>query len=138
MSNGEGFQGKSDSDIFTLLKLHLKPVGLLHVAKKQLHRCGFVHFDSHANASVFFNLHKATAASLGNFEIQVQPAKQIFSRDDVIYSQPPLCFNPPSTAPPVIPAPPSLDAEPSPPRPVTTRETTAIDGSTTSGWKRYG
>ncbi|KAI8328052.1 hypothetical protein BC941DRAFT_445714, partial [Chlamydoabsidia padenii] len=149
MITGQELEEKSDSNVFNLLKHHLKPVGLIHVAKKQLHRCGFLHFDSHVNASVFFNLYTATTASLGNFEIQVQTAKQRLSGNEVIYSQQSLSFNPPSTstAPPLIPAstvqtptlvpaPHSLDAEPSSPRPVTTRETTAIDESTNSGWKR--
>ncbi|GAA5807443.1 hypothetical protein MFLAVUS_000804 [Mucor flavus] len=88
--------------------------------------------------SIYDSCQKDIAASPGNFEIQVQPAKQLLSGNDVIYSQQPLSFNPPSTstAPRLVPAPPSLYAEPSSPRPVATRETTAIDESRTSGWKR--
>ena len=38
MITEQKLQEKSDSNVFNLLKHHLKPVGLIHVAKKQLHR----------------------------------------------------------------------------------------------------
>ncbi|KAF7720602.1 hypothetical protein EC973_007054, partial [Apophysomyces ossiformis] len=88
--------------------------------------CAYLHIDTHANASVFFNRYKGAAISLGAFDVQVRPARYK-SGATVVYSQQELSFlqSPPPTPTPrlvSVSVPSSSVSVPTPPLPPSTSD----------------
>ncbi|ORX50488.1 hypothetical protein DM01DRAFT_349750 [Hesseltinella vesiculosa] len=94
---------KSGTEVFSLIKEHASPVGLLHVAKKIEQNCAYIHFSTHDNASVFYNRYNNKAINLGSFGGRVQ-ATRLKNGALVVYSQQEIHFGNPNPSTPSPPA----------------------------------